>query len=685
MEGSVGASTNAEALKELTDGRFKKPIITQKTISADNSTVVQVYYERVDVKLTLKATDGKFADGKDSKTLEGKFGETITLPAEPTRAGFQFAGWDGIPATFPKKNEAYSAKWSNKPQADYTVNHWKQKIDGTTGKVIGDETNGANYEVSSDTQTLKGEVGANTGAKAKTQADAGYEGFTALEVTQQKIVAGGATVIDIYYKRNAVKLTFKGDGGKFTGDKESVEYNGKYGEKLSAYAFTTPKKEDFKFKGWKSGAATSVMNVEYFPAENAVYTAEWEALPDPNYMVKHWKQKLGTNDKVIGNEHNETNFELAHEETLTGKKGEMTNAQAKDVTSGSYKGFVLPEITQKKIDDNTVIDLYYLRKDVTLTFKGNGAKLKDKDGAEKETVTLSGKFGETIATADVPKLAAADNLNANGDKFAGWNKSPGDKFPDENATFTATWTEFKELKITKPAKVTTYFVGEKTLNKEDLQVKAVYKDGSSEPVTDQCTDNLKEISGTAGNQKVTLTYRGHTVEYDVEIKVKPAATFEVGDIIDSDGQKYKANVFTKETGKTYYVIVKVVGTTYHAVRLWKSEYDPIQLGRGRFDNVYNRLMSGEKPLNKAQMQATRNAKDTFFAAFDKFGLTIKEEDKTIIRDLTDKYCFYKDGYDWKVMVGDKEYDEFSSSPPYNSGINFSSPTFIPLVVREFKK
>ena len=687
LEGSVGASTNAEALKELTGGGFKEPIIKQKTVSADNSTVVKVYYERVDVTLTFNGNGGKFADGKDSKELKGKFGEKITLPTEPTKAGFQFGGWDGIPATFPKADAAYSAKWSDKPQANYTVKHWKQKIDGTTGKVIGDETNGANYEVSSaDTQTLNGEVGANTDAKAKTQADAGYEGFTALAFTQQKIVAGGATVVDIYYKRNAVKLTFKGDGGKFAGDKENVEYNGKYGEKLSAYGFTKPTKRKFILKGWKSGSAAAAM-VETFPAKNTDYTAEWEKEPLLKYTVNHWQQKLGANGKVLGAEHNNTNFEKAATDNPTGERDAMTNAQAKDVTSGAYKGFVAPTtITQKKIDDNTVIDLYYLRKDVTLTFKGNGAKLKGKDGMENETVTLTGKFGEKIDSADVPKLAAADNLKANGDKFAGWDKQPGDKFPDENATFTATWTQFKELKITNAASVTTYFVDEKTLNRTGLQVKAFYHDGSSAIVTDQCTDNLKDISGTAGNKKVTLTYKGHTVQYDVEIKVKPVATFEVGDIIDSDGKKYKVAEFTKEDNKTYYVIVQVVGTKYHAVRLLKGEYDSsIQLKKERLNNFYTNSLGDDKPLNKAQMLATRNEKAKFFAAFDKFELKIKEEDKTTIRDLTDKYCFYKEGSDWKVMFNGREYDDFNP-PPHGSGISFSSSTtFIPLVVREFKK
>ncbi len=633
LEGSVGASTKAEALKELTAGGFKERIIRQKTVSADNSTVVQVYYERVDVKLTLNANGGAFTDGKDSTALKGKFGETITLPTEPTKAGFQFGGWKDIPATFPKEDKAYTAKWSDKPQADYTVKHWKQKIGGS-GKVIGDDTNGTNYEVSSDTQKFKGEVGANTDAKAKTQADAGYEGFTALTVTQQKIAAGGATVIDIYYKRNAVKLTFKGDGGKFAGDKENVEYNGKYGEKLSAYGFTKPTKRKFILKGWKSGSAAAAM-VETFPAKNTDYTAEWEKEPLLKYTVNHWQQKLGANGKVLGAEHNNTNFEKTAGEELSGERGDMTNAQAKDVTSGAYKGFVLPTFMQKTIDDNTVIDLYYLRKDVTLTFKGNGGQIKrvlsrDENGTPtyseaKDEIVLTGKYGEKLdPNDDVPLPAAADRLNANGDKFAGWNETPKTEFL-ENTIYSAKWTQLENLEITNPANVTTYFVGEKTLNRTGLQVKAVYKDNSRTIVTDQCTDNLKEISGTKGKKDVTLTYRGHTVKFQVEIKEK-APAYEFGDIVDDLGNRHKADTFQTKPGRTYYVIISTSGATCVGVRCIPSYTDDIEMGTSitnAYQNWKGPLKNVERYLKKGEPKTLVDNKAKFITAVkNKIGINV---------------------------------------------------------------
>ena len=682
LKGSVGTSTNAEALKELTNGGFKKLPITQKTVSADNSTVVKIYYKRVDVTLTLKATGGAFADGKDSKELKGKFGEKITLPAEPTKAGFQFGGWKDIPATFPKEDKAYTAKWSDKLQADYIVKHWKQKIDGTTGKVIGDETNGANY-VSSDTQKFKGEVGANTDAKAKTQADAGYEGFTALTVTQQKIVAGDTTVIDIYYKRNAVKLTFTAGAGATP---ETQTLNGKYGEKLSAYGFTKPTKRKFILKGWKSGSAAAAM-VETFPAKNTDYTAEWEKEPLLKYTVNHWTQKLGENGKVLGSEQNNTNFEKADGEELSGERGDMTNAQAKDVTSGSYKGFVAPQVTQKPIDDNTVIDLYYLRKDVTLTFNGNGAKIKrvlsrDKDGTPtyseaKDEIVLTGKYGEKLDPNDeVPLPAAADRLNANGDKFAGWNETPKTEFL-ENTTYSAKWTQLEKLEITEGAKVTVYYVGTQDLDRTGLKVMAVYKDSSRTIVTDQCTDNLKDISGTKGKKDVTLTYRGHTVKFQVEIKEK-APAYEFGDLVDNLGNRYKADQFQKQPGRTYYVIISTSGATCVGVRCI-DENDDISLGNGMINAYrpwnYSPTKSQERYLKQSELKQVLDNRNNFVNTIKtkcRFNFA-KYPDKA--EEFTLANCVYQDDAG-VYYIGDGT--KIGETPS-----NYQPNKCMPLVARDF--
>ncbi len=681
--GAAGKPTDAKASKDLYEHGFKMPVVVQQTVAADSSTVVRIYYERADITVKLNNDGGVPAMNE----LKGKFGEKIEKPTEPTKAGFNFGGWDGLPTHFPEKDTEYKAKWSTVPQVSYTVKHWKQKIDPATGKVIGEATGGANYEVAAtDTESLRGAIGAQTVAKAKTAADAGYEGFTALPFSQQTIPASGTVSVDIYYTRNAVKLTFN-SGADATPAAPQI-FDGKYGEKLSAYkALTQPTKRKWIFKGWKSGSSV-VPEVETFPASAAVYTAEWEKEPPLKYTVNHWQQRLGGNGKVIGTEHNPTNFEVVDAQTLEGERDATTNAVAK-----AYVGFITPAtVTQKLITDGVVIDIYYLRNTITLNFKGNGGKLKrvlsrDSHGnatysEAKDEIELTGKYGEKLdPNDDVPVPAAPDQLNENGDKFANWNKAPGTTFPAENKTFSAQWTALNKIEIVTEPTNKTYFVDTTDpLNREGLVVKAVYADSSSQPVTDKCTDNWSTVNkSSVGTQTVTLTYKTKTAMFDVEFKAKPAATFGVGDIIDNTGKKQKADAFAKENGKTYYVIVKADGTTYDAVRL-VDEYDEVRIKTGNPANVYNGLIpsgSNDQPLNKAQMQATWAAKDKFFAAFDQFGLTIANADESDIKALKKAYCFYKVGAGFKFMK-----DNGSEGEDWELG---PSAKVIPLVVRVFNK
>lgn len=54
-------------------------------------------------------------DGKVYKTYKHEAGDKITIPANPTKDGYVFAGWTPeIPDKMPKKNLTFVAKWNNK-------------------------------------------------------------------------------------------------------------------------------------------------------------------------------------------------------------------------------------------------------------------------------------------------------------------------------------------------------------------------------------------------------------------------------------------------------------------------------------------------------------------------------------------------------------------------------------------
>lgn len=148
-------------------------------------------------------------------------------------------------------------------EASYTVKHYREKTDGT-------------YPAEpSDSETLNGTAGDSVAFTPKIGGD--YEGFTynsALTMvngaiqTSGPIQADGSTVVELYYERKTVNVTFKLAGGTVAGDIADVVKTGKYGTALSV---PVPVQTGFSFTGWHPVLPATPV----FPASDRTYTAQW--------------------------------------------------------------------------------------------------------------------------------------------------------------------------------------------------------------------------------------------------------------------------------------------------------------------------------------------------------------------------------------------------------------------------
>jgi uncharacterized repeat protein (TIGR02543 family) len=227
------------------------------------------------VTLYAKWTANTYTVKFDANTGSGTMtGEAFTYDTEKAltacgflKKGYSFAGWntaaDGSGTSYAEgasvKNLSAAAggtvtlyaKWTANTDTAYKVEYYQQNI--------ADD----NYTLAAgDTQNLTGTTGAQTAAAAKT-----YTGFTAQTVTQSEIAADGNTVVKIYYTRNIITLTFKANGGNWSGSTADKTVKGKYG---AAVTVTNPVKEDYAFEGWDSTVQTT------FTAD-ATYTAVWKS------------------------------------------------------------------------------------------------------------------------------------------------------------------------------------------------------------------------------------------------------------------------------------------------------------------------------------------------------------------------------------------------------------------------
>ena len=104
-KGKINTKTKVEA---KTYEGFTAKNITQKEILADGSTLIEIYYERNIITLTLDL-DG----GKGTTTISGKYEATVIAPANPTKTDYTFIQWvPELPTTFPATNTKHTAKWT---------------------------------------------------------------------------------------------------------------------------------------------------------------------------------------------------------------------------------------------------------------------------------------------------------------------------------------------------------------------------------------------------------------------------------------------------------------------------------------------------------------------------------------------------------------------------------------------
>ena len=532
------------------------------------------------------------------------------------------------------------AKWNAIPIKNiaYKVIHFWQPAEGDT-------------YVKHETETLYGKPDTDTVAVARTT----YKGFHLStvqhkngKILQQKIKKDGSTIVKIYYDRDIFTAKFNTDGGNTIGD-----ISGRYEAELIAPA--APTKEGKVFDKWEPDVpATFTANTEH--------TAIWKEPPtqQATYKVEHWTQQIKTDGKVYdASEHKSPNYALQDsEDNKRGKIGDPTSAEAKE-----YMGFEKPApsaIHQETIqaDGTTVVKIYYVRKDITLTFDAKGGTI---DG--QQTKPLTGKYGEKIEKANIGTLVKDDA------DFDEWTPLLPEKFPEENKNYDAQWKIVKELEIKNEPTKKEYSVGE-AFDGTGLTVYVKYTKAPQRLLTKTEYAISGFDSSSAGTKTITITYKKKSASFTVTVKAAtpPSETYEVGDIIDKDGKKYKVSKFphagyAPNSWEQYYVIVKVEGTKYTGVRYLDNNYgSPVLRNTARGTYQDGKPQSPDKYLTEANIGDILANAPKIKASMDKI--------KTI-SGLT--------AYTKENCIASNDGNNFTNA----DGLPVSNGSFIPFAAREF--
>ena len=241
------------------------------------------------------------AGGSEVASITQDYGTAVTAPANPTKTGYTFAGWDKeIPATMPAGNMTITAQWqvnqytitfkpenggqdivikqdygtaitapANPTKTGYTFAGWDKTIPSTMP--AGDMTITAQWQVNQYTITFKPENGGQDivikqdyGTAITAPANPTKTGYTfaGWDKTIPSTMPAGDMTITAQWQVNQYTITFKPENGG-----QDIVIKQDYGTAITAPA--NPTKTGYTFAGWDKTIPTTM------PAEDMTITARW--------------------------------------------------------------------------------------------------------------------------------------------------------------------------------------------------------------------------------------------------------------------------------------------------------------------------------------------------------------------------------------------------------------------------
>ena len=331
-----------------------------ETMPAENITV-KAQWEINQYTITFD-TNG----GSEIAPITQDYGTEITAPDNPTRKGYTFKGWDKeIPKTMPAENITLKAQWE--------INQYTITFD----------TNGGS-EIAPITQDYGTEITAPANPTRK-----GYT-FKGWDKEIPKTMPAENITLKAQWEINQYTITFDTNGGS-----EIAPITQDYGTEITA--LDKPTRKGYTFKGWDKEIP------ETMPAENITVKAQWE--------INQYTITFDTNG----------GSEIA---PITQDYGTEITAPDNPTRKGyTFRGWD-KEIPKTMPAENITVKAQWEINQYTITFDTNG-------GSEIAPITQD--YGTEIT--------APDNPTRKGYTFKGWDKEIPKTMPAENITITARWKD----------------------------------------------------------------------------------------------------------------------------------------------------------------------------------------------------------------------------------------------------
>ena len=406
--------------------------------------------------------------GSEIAPITQDYGTKITAPADPTRKGYTFKGWDKeIPKTMPAENMTVKAQWE--------INQYTIAFDTNGGSEIAPITQDYGTEITAPDNPTR-------------------EGYTFIGWDRDipEIMPAENITVTAQWEINLYTITFDTNGGS-----EIAPITQDYGTNITVPA--DPTREGYTFIGWDKAIPTTM------PAENITVTAQWKDSEKPTGEIKinenSWKAFL-----------NNITFGLFFKDTQTvtinaaDNSGETVTVEYllsdKELTKAEFDGMTFTAYTAPfGIDPDNEYIIY-----VRLTDKAGNTDYICSDGIvlDGTSPVITGiEDGKTYCAAQMVTITEkyVDTVTVNGTEVT----------LDENNSFTLAPADGEQKivvtdKAGNTAEMTVtvndgHTFGEWTSNGDGTHTRQCTADGCTEGIeTDNCTDEDKNhICDICGN------------------------------------------------------------------------------------------------------------------------------------------------------------------------------------------
>ncbi len=365
-------------------------------------------------------------DGEETKTETYTVGDAVTKPADPTKEGYTFNGWNDYNGFMPAKDVTFTAKWTANT---YTV-VYNPNAEGVTGTMVSsDFTYDTSATLTKNGFTRDGYTFCGWATSAGSNTIEYGDGASIKNLTS---VNRGEVTLYAVWSKNTYTLTYDSNGGENAPEQQT-------GNTTYTVSDAKPVRVGYTFRGWAASADATTAEYEagntITLTGNTTLYAIWEEITYTITYNANGGKFAGGEDTVNATWKFNDNVTVSSDEPVKAGSEFKGWATSADATTAEYKAGASIALTES-------VTLYAVWEEITFTLKydANGGEFAEGNEPAQQTgsttytvsdaepvrvgYTFLGWSREEAAKTATYKAGSLITLAADQILFAVWTKNP---------------------------------------------------------------------------------------------------------------------------------------------------------------------------------------------------------------------------------------------------------------------